>query len=91
MFIRPCTWDKLISLFNDSGKHATLTDAGPRRERMDGKGLSPNREGKRIQRTVCVLISRGETMLSRVERDDDEETLKKRSSSEIYLFVHLHV
>lgn len=34
MFIRPCTWDKLISLFNDSGKHATLTDAGPRRERM---------------------------------------------------------
>lgn len=85
MFIRPCTWDKLISLFNDSGKHATLTDAGPRRERMDGKGLSPNREGKRIQRTVCVLISRGETMLLR------ETTMKKRSSSEIYLFVHLHV
>lgn len=40
------TWDKLISFFNDSGKHATLTDAGPR---TDGKGLSPNREGKRIR------------------------------------------
>lgn len=54
MFIRPCTWDKLISLFNDSGKHATLTDAGPRRERTDGKDSSPNREGKRMrERFAC--------------------------------------
>lgn len=56
MFIRPRTWDKLIPL-NDSGKHATLTDAGPRGEGTYGEDSSPNREGKRIYTKVGLRVN----------------------------------
>lgn len=57
MFIRPRTWDKLIPL-NDSGKHARLTDAGPRGEGERMAKTRPQTErGKRIYTKVGLRVN----------------------------------